>query len=403
MAHPGWHGTRSRQRWRSRTAADRKTRLTMRISARSKQIRIAALAATLLLGACGDESVAEPAGEGELTSTVAKVLPKPPTDEDVKTNPDRAVISVGTLLLDMLQRQGDAPASAKIVVREDPKADFNNGAAARHRYESAVSTTQIFVSPIAFQGVRNRTLSLASVALLLCHEFGHYLVDGTEITKVGEGRNEGAADYFSISKCLLPALKEKIIRPDTLPQTLDAELTRGLKFRGIRELSAVERGVIASAKSLLETSKEPVAVSLEKTDRSESSTPQQSGHTATENQCRMDTYIAAVAGVHRPECWAPPKCSSISENNPSPFSYRVSADDKMVVRAADGRVVAELGATPKNGTSSVLDRQPVKLYFDARSGTGAGLFVYTKDGNAFLAHDGVAKNIPLTCRPEVLP
>ena len=63
-------------------------------------------------------------------------------------------------------------------------------------------------------------------------------------------------------------------------------------------------------------------------------------------------------------------------------------------------IASDLAATPKNSARATLGGQAVELLYDARSGTGAGLFVYKvlSDGRTYLKHDGQGDVVPMTCR-----
>lgn len=86
----------------------------------------------------------------------------------------------------------------------------------------------------------------------------------------------------------------------------------------------------------------------------------------------------------------------------SAYRYELTANNDVVVRTRDNRAVATVAADYRSGEASVLAGKNIKIYFDAVSGTGNRIFIYTEAGNAFLAHDGQSKRVPLNCRSGVL-
>lgn len=96
------------------------------------------------------------------------------------------------------------------------------------------------------------------------------------------------------------------------------------------------------------------------------------------------------------------RCRSLPEHGHGPFAYRIEQRTQgaflVVQNAQTLRVVAELPAKhTEAGRLMILGGRQVRVFFDARSGTGNGVYLYRRDGMTYIAHDNVDKAIPAMC------
>jgi hypothetical protein len=362
----------------------------------SKRFQAALL---LMLGACGPQSVDSVSELDEVTGLPLNGV-VPPTPNDVIQGADTIVPLTGKAIVKMLKTSGEVPATALVVFEGDRQPSDANDMriSANTTYISALSAHRVAFSNGTINSIKAGRLTHASVALMLCHELGHRFANRSEIKAGDTAWSEGEADFFATSRCLPAALAAGLVGADVAPADEESALVLGMKQRGVvTALSAEAKASIRAGRQLLNLVGSQAFV-LSEVESRERATPLMSGEYPSD-QCRLDTYFAGAAGKSRPTCWSPAKCSS-APSALSPYVYRLTSDNRMVVRNGP-RVVAELLANPRNGAAAVLNGQPVKMYYDARSGTGNGLFVYTSEGVSFLAHDGVNKRIPIACTPAL--
>ncbi|WP_413577793.1 hypothetical protein ACLVWU_04960 [Bdellovibrio sp. HCB290] len=154
---------------------------------------------------------------------------------------------------------------------------------------------------------RERTTTLDSFTLVVCHEVGHHLGDKPyfpSMAGVPWASGEGAADYYSIQSCfnkLAPAVGEQAV---TLPAVYENDLRQicsGQSNTAICRRSLIAGLIIAKLQwqVLPNESNEP---SLQRKDDSiVKSTLLDYGSP----QCRLDTFIASATSTSRPRCWSP--------------------------------------------------------------------------------------------------
>lgn len=87
-----------------------------------------------------------------------------------------------------------------------------------------------------------------------------------------------------------------------------------------------------------------------------------------------------------------------------PFQYLVTDANEIVVLGNGFKPVARLQARARSDVMQ-LEGQRIRVHFDARSGTGAGVFVYSRinDGKILLSHDGRHGAVPMACRNGAIP
>lgn len=340
--------------------------------------------------------------EGPPAQADSAALRESPTRAAVLANAEVFVSQTGRDLVTMLKARGALPASTRLFVQGDPRPA--DGVGARIAYQGGARTHVVYVSDPTFEALRREHLSQVGLALMLCHEIGHHFANGEEKTEAGGSWSEGEADYFAAASCIVPAIEARIVRPDAPSPADKAQIDEGLRLRRLSPLSASGRSALLGARSLLAAVDAPM--SFVQPDMSEAINALPPGSYPSPS-CRMETYVAGVAGATRPTCWAPrgegsQKCASAPDHGHGPYAYTLTEDDHILVRGDRGRTVADLQARPRHGVTMRLGGRDIQVYFDARSGTGAGLYVYVKDGHTLLAHDGVDKEIPVNCRDGVL-
>lgn len=110
------------------------------------------------------------------------------------------------------------------------------------------------------------------LALLLCHELGHYLGGPPLKSRNGWSSTEGQADYFSGEKCA-------------------------------HELGMSEIDFLESALSLTKIYAEVTREASPELDRCDESVVQRTFYGYPKVQCRLDTIIAGWRNERRPACW----------------------------------------------------------------------------------------------------
>jgi hypothetical protein len=311
-------------------------------------------------------------------------------------DPALTTAKLGRSIVKLLKDTGTIPNASRVIVSGDRNG--NDSVSARITYEQATQTHVIHVTDKTFDALGAGTLSQAAVALMICHELGHHFANGTVRTQTGSGWSEGEADYFASSKCIVPVLAANLVPIEVPAQGDPRALQQGISMRQMGSFSSAGQSAMFAAANLLQAAATDVA-NFRSQDTTESTAPLTRGQYPSA-QCRLDTYFAGVAASVRPACWAPRKCTSIEPAVPATFSYVLSGENHIIVLGDRKRVVADLqaAARPTGGSPAILGGQPVRVFFDARSGTGNGLFVYKNAaGQALLAHDGQNRAVPLTC------
>ncbi|WP_413580760.1 hypothetical protein [Bdellovibrio sp. HCB288] len=153
---------------------------------------------------------------------------------------------------------------------------------------------------------QERTTTLDSFALMICHEVGHH--QGAKpyfpsMSGVAWASGEGAADFYSIQSCfynLAPSIAEQSV---TLPESYERDLKSLCSPQ--QDSSACRRALIAG---LL------IAKLQWHVNPDDSQEPALNRHDPTQvnsilmdygsPQCRLDTFIASATGTSAPRCWS---------------------------------------------------------------------------------------------------
>jgi hypothetical protein len=154
---------------------------------------------------------------------------------------------------------------------------------------------------------RERTTTLDSFTVMVCHEVGHHLGGKPYFPAMGGAAwaaGEGAADYYSVQSCfnkLAPSITEQQV---TLPGVYESDIQ---KICANQTQAAVCRraliaGLIIAKLQWQVLPNETPEPTLSSTD------PKQVKSTSLEYgspQCRLDTFVASAVAAPRPHCWSP--------------------------------------------------------------------------------------------------
>ncbi|UYL07466.1 hypothetical protein B9G69_010460 [Bdellovibrio sp. SKB1291214] len=152
-----------------------------------------------------------------------------------------------------------------------------------------------------------RTTTVDSFTLMVCHEIGHHLGEKPYFPAVGAApwvTGEGAADYYSVQSCfnkLAPTIAEQKV---TLPQNYESDIRKicssQTEFAICRR--ALIAGIIVAKLQWQVLPYETAEPHLSNKD------PEKVKSVLLEYgspQCRLDTFVASAIAAPRPQCWFP--------------------------------------------------------------------------------------------------
>lgn len=154
---------------------------------------------------------------------------------------------------------------------------------------------------------RERTTTVDSFTVMVCHEVGHHLGGKPYFPAMGGAAwaaGEGAADYYSMQSCfnkLAPSIVEQKV---TLPDVYENDIQRicGNQSNVAVCRRALIAGIIVAKLQWQVLPNETAEPSLSTTD------PKQVKTVSLEYgspQCRLDTFVASAISAPAPHCWSP--------------------------------------------------------------------------------------------------
>lgn len=154
---------------------------------------------------------------------------------------------------------------------------------------------------------RERTTTVDSFTVMVCHEMGHHLGGKPYFPAMAGAAwaaGEGAADYYSIQSCfnkLAPSIAEqKVSLPDAYESDIQKICGTQTEFATCRR--ALIAGIIIAKLQWQVLPNETTEPNLRLTD------PKHVKSVSLEYgspQCRLDTFIASAISAPRPHCWSP--------------------------------------------------------------------------------------------------
>lgn len=154
---------------------------------------------------------------------------------------------------------------------------------------------------------RERTTTVDSFTVMVCHEIGHHLGGKPYFPAMGGAAwaaGEGAADYYSVQSCFNKLAASIAEQKVTLPESYESDIQKICAAQ--TDFAVCRRALIAGI--IIAKLQWQVLPNETAEPRLSSKDPQQVKSVSLEYgspQCRLDTFVASATAAPAPRCWSP--------------------------------------------------------------------------------------------------